>query len=54
MIEETEIIELKKGIALGLQVKLPKTSFLFIKCAKGYAVCGYFDKKAIEGARIRR
>lgn len=45
---ETELIETKKGAALGIKINLPNTSFLIIRAEKGYLVCGYFDSKTIE------
>lgn len=48
MISETEIIDLKNGIAIGARIDFDKAPLLLIKADKGYAVCAYFDKKVID------
>ncbi|MBI4214455.1 DUF1805 domain-containing protein [archaeon] len=45
---ETEIIETKRGAALGIRVELPGAPLLLIKAEKGYLACGYFDPQTIE------
>ena len=48
MIVESELIETKRGAAFGIKVKLGDAPLLIIKGEKGYLVCGYFDRKAID------
>ncbi len=48
MISETQIIELKNGIAFGVRIDFEHAPLLLIKAEKGYAVCGYFDKKVMD------
>ncbi|MBI1973555.1 DUF1805 domain-containing protein [Candidatus Micrarchaeota archaeon] len=45
---ETEMIETKRGAALGIRVELPGAPLLLIKAEKGYIACGYFDSKTVE------
>ena len=45
---ETDLIETKKGAALGIIVKLPHDELKIIRAEKGYLVCGYFNPKTIE------
>ena len=45
---ETEIIETKKGAALGIKIMLRKAPLLIIKAEKGYLACGYFNPNTIE------
>lgn len=45
---ETELVETKKGAALGIKINLPNNHLLLIRAEKGYLVCGYFNHKTIE------
>lgn len=45
---ETEIVETRKGAALGIKISLGKSPLLIVKAEKGYLCCGYFNKKTIE------
>ena len=49
MISETEIIDLSNGAVIGVKIDLGNAPLLLIKADKGYAVCGYFDRKVAEG-----
>ena len=45
---ETEMIETKRGAALGVKIDLPGAPLLLIKAELGYVACGYFDPQTIE------
>jgi uncharacterized protein YunC (DUF1805 family) len=46
----TELIETKKGAALGVKITLCETPLLLIRGEKGYLACAYFDSKTVEKA----
>jgi uncharacterized protein YunC (DUF1805 family) len=43
-----EPIELDNGIAIGIEVNVPKTKILVIKTNKGYIMCGVLDIKTLD------
>ena len=45
---ETDIIETKKGAALGIKINLQRVPLFIIRAEKGYLCCGYFNAHTIE------
>lgn len=48
---ETDIIETKKGAALGMKITLQKVPLFIIRAEHGYIGCGYFNTQAIKKAK---
>lgn len=45
---ETELVETKRGAALGVKIMLCEAPLLLIRGENGYLACGYFDSKTVE------
>lgn len=48
---ETDIIETKKGAALGIRINLQKVPLLIMRAEKGYIGCGYFNPQAMNKSK---